>query len=526
MVQLASLGVSRRLGLLVASAVLGLALLLPSLMVSERKLLMEERQAGVRQVVEVAHGLVVHLHSQAAQGLISDAQARAQAVDAVRSLRYSGAEYLWINDQHPRMVMHPIRPELDGTDLSNQQDPTGKHLFVEFARTARGGGAGFVPYLWPKPGSQEPVQKVSYVQGFEPWGWVIGSGVYVDTVDTAIWQRSLRLGAGVLLLALALLAFGLLISRSIVRQLGGEPAAANAITRRMAQGDLGVQIHLRPGDDSSLLHGIRTMRDSMAGIVQRVRSGSDSVANASAEIAQGNHDLSARTESQASSLEQTAASMDELASTVRLNASHARASSELAQQASVVAIRGGEVVAQVVDTMKGINASSRQIHDIIGVIDGIAFQTNILALNAAVEAARAGEQGRGFAVVAGEVRLLAGRSAEAAKEIKRLITDSVDRVGQGAALVDQAGLTMTEVVSSIRRVSETVGEISAASAEQSNSVSQVGEAVAHMDQTTQQNAALVEQMAAAASSLNHQASELVRVVQVFRLSDTAPAATA
>jgi len=259
------------------------------------------------------------------------------------------------------------------------------------------------------------------------------------------------------------------------------------------------------------------MRNEMSHVVSTVRRNSDSVATASSQIAQGNQDLSGRTEQQASSLQQTASSMEQLGSTVRQNADNARQANQLAQGASSVAARGGEVVSQVVDTMKGINDSSRKIADIISVIDGIAFQTNILALNAAVEAARAGEQGRGFAVVAGEVRNLAQRSAEAAKEIKSLISTSVDRVEQGTELVDQAGSTMQEIVASIKRVSDIIGEISAASAEQSSGVAQVGNAVSQMDQATQQNAALVEESAAAAESLKQQAQQLVQAVSVFKV---------
>ena len=291
------------------------------------------------------------------------------------------------------------------------------------------------------------------------------------------------------------------------------------IARAIAGGDLTRSSKTSRADEfGQLMQAVDEMNSRLCDLVGRVRSGSESVATASAEIAQGNQDLSARTESQASALEETAASMEELGSTVRQNADNARQANQLAQSASTVAVQGGEVVAQVVDTMKGINDSSRKIADIISVIDGIAFQTNILALNAAVEAARAGEQGRGFAVVASEVRSLAGRSADAAKEIKQLITDSVSRVEQGTALVDQAGTTMNEVVASIRRVTDIMGEISAASSEQSAGVSQVGEAVTQMDQATQQNAALVEEMAAAASSLNGQAQELVQAVAVFRLA--------
>ena len=307
------------------------------------------------------------------------------------------------------------------------------------------------------------------------------------------------------------------IPRSVV----GPVQQAVALAQTIADGDLSKTIVVNRKDElGQLLVSLRTMQTKLSQVVANVRQGSESVATASAEIAQGNHDLSSRTESQASALEQTAASMEELGSTVKQNADSARQANQLAMSASKVAIEGGEVVGQVVQTMKGINESSRRISDIISVIDGIAFQTNILALNAAVEAARAGEQGRGFAVVASEVRSLAGRSAEAAKEIKSLIGASVERVEQGTLLVDKAGATMTEVVASIRRVTDIMGEISAASNEQSLGVSQVGEAVGQMDQATQQNAALVEEMAAAASSLKTQAEDLVQVVATFKLSDS------
>ena len=289
-------------------------------------------------------------------------------------------------------------------------------------------------------------------------------------------------------------------------------------TAAIAAGDLTTAIAQGYRDElGTLLTELAAMRGKLADIVSNVRQSAQSVSTASAEISQGNNDLSARTERQASALQQTAASMEQLGSTVRQNSDSAQAANRLATDANTVAAQGGEVVAQVVETMKGINDSSRRIADIISVIDSIAFQTNILALNAAVEAARAGEQGRGFAVVASEVRSLAGRSADAAKEIKQLISASVTRVEQGSALVDKAGLTMTEVVQSIQRVTDIVREISAASAEQSDGVAQVGEAVVQMDQATQQNAALVEEMAAAASSMKRQAQELVEAVAVFNL---------
>jgi methyl-accepting chemotaxis protein-1 (serine sensor receptor) len=316
--------------------------------------------------------------------------------------------------------------------------------------------------------------------------------------------------------------FGFYLIRNISRSLNQAQRLADAV----AQGDLTQYIHTDGKDEiARLLQSLASMRQSLVRVVSNVRQGSEGVATASAEIAQGNHDLSARTESQASALEQTAASMEQLGSTVSHNADNARQANQLAQNASSIAIKGGQVVGQVVETMKGVNDSSRKIADIISVIDGIAFQTNILALNAAVEAARAGDHGRGFAVVASEVRSLAGRSAEAAKEIKVLIGSSVERVEQGTALVDEAGTTMLEVVGAIRRVSDIVAEISAAGGEQAAGVNQVGEAVNQMDQATQQNAALVEQMAAAASSLKSQAGDLVQVVAQFKLQHDGDAVT-
>jgi len=320
-----------------------------------------------------------------------------------------------------------------------------------------------------------------------------------------------------LFVATGVLGIGLLLVRNLVQQLGGEPVYAADVAKRIAQGDLGVDVQVAPGDTSSLLAAMKTMRDSLADIVSNVRTSVNTIVTASCEITSGNLDLSARTEQQAGSLEETASAMEELTSTVKQNADNARQANQLAVSASEVATEGGNVVNQVVFTMDAINTSSRKIVDIISVIDGIAFQTNILALNAAVEAARAGEQGRGFAVVATEVRSLAQRSAAAAKEIKVLIDDSVSKVEEGSKLVAQAGRTMEQVVSSVRRVTDVVSEISTASGEQSDGIGQVNQAITQMDEATQQNAALVEEAAAASLSLQEQAQHVEQAVSIFKL---------
>jgi methyl-accepting chemotaxis protein len=309
------------------------------------------------------------------------------------------------------------------------------------------------------------------------------------------------------------------ITRSLLKQLGGEPAYTAKIAGSIAHGDLSIVIDTKASDRGSLLVEMKEMRNSLVGIVEQVRRGTETIGTASREIAAGNIDLSSRTELQASSLEKTASAMEELTATVKQNADSAREANALAATASDVARKGGDVVSQVVGTMGEINTSANKISDIIGVIDGIAFQTNILALNAAVEAARAGEQGRGFAVVASEVRNLAQRSAAAAKEIKTLIGDSVEKVERGSKLVGQAGVTMDEVVSSVKRVTDIMSEIANASAEQSAGIAQVNTSIIEMDSMTQQNAALVEQAAAAAQSLQDQAGELARVVSIFKLEE-------
>ena len=505
-----------KLGLLTMVSVAGLLVTALLLVYSQYDQSLKDRQREVQHAVETASGVLAWAQQQEADGKMTREQAQEMAKAAVAKMRYHQTEYFWINDLDGNMLMHPIKPELVGKGSDTVRDPNGFLVTQEAAKTVRNSGKGFLNYIWPKPGKDKAVGKISFVQGFEPWGWVVASGLYIDDLrDDFLANAAKAVSAvGVVLLIAGWIAYA--ISSSIVRGVQRAVKVVNA----MAHGDLTVPIRVKGKDEIAvLLQAVSAMQAKFASVVTSVRQGSESVATASAQIASGNQDLSSRTESQASALEQTASSMEQLSATVKQNAESARQANQLAVNASTVATQGGAVVSQVVHTMKEINESSRRISDIIQVIDGIAFQTNILALNAAVEAARAGEQGRGFAVVASEVRSLAGRSAAAAREIKDLISASVERVEQGSALVDQAGTTMTGVVDAIARVTSIMGEINSASHEQAQGVAEVSAAVSQMDQVTQQNAALVEEMAAAANSLKHQADDLVNHVAVFTIDD-------
>jgi len=504
------------LALLAAIAVLTVAI---ALLWANYQQQMRDREAAVRQTVEVAHAVIAWSHAQQNRGALTREQAQAQALSALDQLRYGHSEYFWVNDMAPRMVHHPIKPELDGKDLSTFKDPKGVPLFQRFVDTVRAQGEGFVAYQWPKPGMKDPQDKVSFVKGFAPWGWVVGSGLYIDDLQQAFHAQLLQTALLVLAIATGLWALMAWTARELTRGIGLAVQRAETVARgEFEQAGVGHPLMHRGHEIARLLRAMQTMSATLGATVSEVRRSVDHVAMASQQIAAGNQDLSQRTEETSANLQHTAASMEQLNGTVQQNAASSHAARTMAQEAAAQAHRGGQVVTQVVETMSAIHGSARKIGDIIGVIDGIAFQTNILALNAAVEAARAGEQGRGFAVVAGEVRTLAQRSATAAREIATLIQTSAEQVESGSALVREAGDTMAAIVGAVERVSDLIRQIAEATQEQTAGVGSIHGAMGVLDEMTQQNAALVEESAAAAGSLKDQAQALAQVVSRFRLA--------
>lgn len=513
----------RKLWLPLALAWLGLLALTVVNAWQTREVQFNARKSALADITDMSLSLVTHLDKQAAAGKLTQEQARQSALDQIAAQRYGKDGYVTVVRSDSVVVMHPIRSELNGRNMVDFKDAKGNRLYVDIAAAgASSAGRGYMTYWWPRPGSDTPNPKLGYAVRFVPWGWDLVAGDYVDDIEQAFRSALYRSISYLALLGLAISGLTLLVTRDIERSVGGEPGVAARCALQVAEGQLQFSVPVRPNDQQSLMYAISYMSQRLSGILQRIQQATTTIDHAAQEVSQGNVDLSDRTEQQAASLQRTAASVEELTATVRQNADNARQAAQVVLSAASTAEQGGAVVGQVVSTMRSISASSRRINEIIGVIDGIAFQTNILALNAAVEAARAGEQGRGFAVVASEVRGLAQRCAAAAKEIKTLINDSVHEVNAGSELVEQAGQTMSEVVESVRRITGLMEGIASANAEQTAGIEEVNRAVSDMDAMTQQNAALVEQASAATSAMASQVKVLREALSFFQLGATEP----
>ncbi len=475
---------------------------------------LKARQDATRQHVEMASSILQWAHDQERAGILSRQQAQDTAARAVAAMRYNGDAHFWINDMTPRMVMHPSRPLLKGQNVADLKDAVGQPVFQRFVDTVRRNGKGFVTYQEIKPGASQPLEKLAYVQGFEPWGWVIGAASFVD--DLAAAQRDRFIMAGTAVAVVFLLAGYFFYS--FYRVMDGGLRETRRHLRAMIDGDLTTNPTGWGKDEAAqFMNDLREMQASLRHVVSRVRQSSDQIVQASAEIASGVTDLSFRTEQSAANIEESASSMEKIGTVVHHAASQSDEAARTARQNAETASQGGQIMRDVMHTMDEIQRSSARIGEILATINGIAFQTNILALNAAVEAARAGEQGRGFAVVATEVRLLAQRSAEAAREIKTLIANSVEQVDAGVAVVQRAGQTISDIVRTSEAVDGLLGEVAFSAKEQSQGIGKITQSIKDLDEATQQNATLVHEAAAAAAAMNDFALGLASEVARFKL---------
>ncbi|WP_305046528.1 methyl-accepting chemotaxis protein [Geoalkalibacter sp.] len=514
----------------------------------------EAKHREIQHLVESAWGLVNHFAVEAKAGRISVEQAQQLAREAVKSIRFEGDNYFWINDLTPRMVMHPINAALDGKELSGIRDPNGKALFTEMVEIARKSGQGYVDYQWAKPGFEKPVDKVSFIKLVPEWGWIVGGGLYIDDIQ-ALLNRMLWTALTIIAVAiLAVLVLVALVTRSIV----GPLKQTVHMIEEMEQGHLDRRLNLRRGDEigrlaqtmdtfaDSLQHEVvaglkklaagdlnlsvrpRDGRDEVRGalnkvgedlnlILGQIQSAALQIAGGANQVADTSQSLSQGATEQASSLEQIAASMNEMAAQIKYSADNAVQADRLAGEMKQAALEGTDHMHQMVTAMNDINAAGQSISKIIKVIDEIAFQTNLLALNAAVEAARAGQHGKGFAVVAEEVRNLAARSARAARETADLIEGSVAKTTNGAEIAEKTAAALEQMVVGVTRVSDLVGEMAAAAREQAEGISQVNIGLGQIDQVTQQNTANAEECAAAAEELSGQSEQLRRMLTRFHL---------
>ena len=542
----ASSGTSLRTKLLGLSVttVVALALLFVVTLANDKQQMMTDRQEKIRNLVEVAHATIAHFEKLAREGRMSVDDAKKAAMNAVREMRYDKTEYFWINDFSPTTLMHPVRPELEGKAMNEVKDPTGKVLFVEFVKVVKASGAGYVDYLWPKPGSNAPVPKISYVKGFEPWGWIVGTGIYIDDVDALFRQQATKfliwgIGIG------GFIAFALfVVGRNIVNTLGGDPQYAAEITKRIAAGDLTTDVRCAPGDTTSLLAGMKAMQETLRAMIKEIVAGAERLASASDELLHASEEVAMRSRQQSESASAMAAAVEEMTVSIDQVSHNAGEAHGISQEAGTVSEQGTGIIQNAAVEMRKIadavqsssliieelGQQSDQITSIVNTIKEIADQTNLLALNAAIEAARAGEQGRGFAVVADEVRKLAERTSMSTTEIAGMVEKiqngtrnavasmqtGVTQADKGVALANEAGQSIVSIRDGALRVVDVVNDISSSIREQSAASSDIAKNIERIAQMSEESAQAVQHTTDAARHLQELSAALHASVSRFK----------